>query len=230
MQCRTCREAISARLDGEDPAVPAERVTRHLDGCASCRSFEAGTQVLRRRTVVRGAEAVPDLTEAVLARADQFGLPARVAPVPAATVAPAAARSTAVAPGAHWSRWALLTLALVQVALSVPSILFGHDATAPVHIARELGSWYLALSAALVVVAIRPARAAGLLPFAAALAVVMLASAVADVLAGRTAAGSESQHLLEVAAVGLLWIISRRPAEDEPLLGGLLGHRQGFAA
>lgn len=198
--------------------MPADLVDRHLEDCAPCRAFATGAATVRRRVAVRPAEAVPDLTDAIVAAARTGGY----RPVPA----PVAAR----AGGAHWSRWALLGVALVQLALAVPPMVLGHDATVPVHAARELGGWYMALSAALVLVVLRPDRAPGLLPFAATLAVVMTGTAVVDVVSGRTAALAESQHLIELVGVLLLWTIARRPLDREPLLGGLGRFRASFAS
>lgn len=217
MRCQPCREALSARLDGEDPGVPDQAVSAHLAGCADCRAFAVGSASVRRRLAVRPADPVPDLTEPILARAYATQRADRVA----------AARA---AGSAHWTRWALLAVALTQLALSVPPMLLGHDADAPVHLARELGAWDLALAAALVLVVFRPARAVGLVPFAAALAFAMFGGAMADVIAGRAALAGESQHLLELVGLALLWTISRRPSDDTPLLVGLRRSRPALAA
>jgi hypothetical protein len=48
MRCEQCREALSARLDGED--TPAERVDadRHMNGCPACqRWFDDAAKVTR---------------------------------------------------------------------------------------------------------------------------------------------------------------------------------------
>lgn len=217
MRCQPCREALSARLDGEDPGIPDEVVARHLAGCAGCRRFEATSALVRRRLAVRRAEQVPDLTEPILARAYAGRREARVA-------------SARAAGSAHWTRWALLAVALTQLVLSVPPMMLGHDANAPVHLARELGAWDLALAAALLLVVFRPARAVGLVPFAGALAFAMFAGALADVVSGRAAPLAESQHLLELLGLGLLWLISRRPADDTPLLVGWRRARPTLAA
>jgi len=39
MRCTRFREAISARLDGEDPGLPTEQLDAHLAGCPDCRSW-----------------------------------------------------------------------------------------------------------------------------------------------------------------------------------------------
>ncbi len=36
MRCEACREAISARIDGEDPGVPEEALEAHLAQCPAC--------------------------------------------------------------------------------------------------------------------------------------------------------------------------------------------------
>ena len=53
------------------------------------------------------------------------------------------------------------------------------------------------------------------------LAAAMVLAAVVDVGSGRAAAVNESQHLLELAGLGLLWVISRVPIDNEPFLSGL---------
>ncbi len=220
MRCEPCREALSARLDGEDPGVAPDLVERHLATCTACTAFAEGSGLLRRRLAVRPADAVPDLTGPILDAAPTFAPPSPV-------VTPVAARTAATS---HWTRWALLGVALTQLAISVPPMILGHDAGAPIHVARELGSWYLALSAALLLVVLRPSRAQGLVPFAAALAVAMFGTAVVDVVSGGASAGAESQHLLDLAGLGLLWAIARRPVDETPLLGGLIRPRPRLAA
>jgi predicted anti-sigma-YlaC factor YlaD len=203
MDCQTCRDAVSARFDHEDVGLPSDAVDAHLETCAACQAFAAGTARLRRSVSVRSAEDVPDLTGAVLARVAAARRPKRVRRAPV---------------GAHWTRWALLGVALVLLVLAAPGTVLGSDAS---HAGRELDAWYLALAAALGVVTFRPERAAGLLPFAATLAAVMTGTAVLDIAAGRTLLIDETQHLLEIAAVALLWRIARHPGDREPLLGGL---------
>jgi predicted anti-sigma-YlaC factor YlaD len=212
MRCQPCRDALSARIDGEEPSVPEAVLRRHLDGCASCRAFADGSAALHRRTSVREADPVPDLTGPILAAARSRAVP----PEPR--------------PADHWSRWALLGVALTQLAIALPPLVWGRDADAPVHLARELGAWDLALAAALLLVVLRPARAAGLIPFALALAGTLVATAVIDVASGRAAVGGEAQHLLDLVGLALLWLMARRPVDDGPLLSGLRRHRPVLAA
>lgn len=203
MRCNTCREAVSARVDGEDPGPAAALVEDHLGWCLDCRAYASQVSELRRRTVVRPAEFVPDLTGPILARAQRAGL------LPGAPT-----------PNGHWSRWALLAVGLVQLAVAIPAMA-GVDGGLPVHTARELGAWYLALAGALLVVVFRPRLAAGLVPFAIGLAAAMVIGAALDVGAGRATIGGEAQHLIDLAGLALLVVIARRPYDDGPLFDGL---------
>uniref|UniRef100_UPI001FE05C09 zf-HC2 domain-containing protein n=1 Tax=Actinoalloteichus spitiensis TaxID=252394 RepID=UPI001FE05C09 len=76
VECETCREALSARMDGEREPVPAEAVTRHLEVCASCVGWYRRAQAVTRSLRIRPAPRPPDLVDAVLASAP--------APVPVA--------------------------------------------------------------------------------------------------------------------------------------------------
>ena len=108
-------------------------------------------------------------------------------------------------------RWALLTVALTELALGLPGLVLGEDAGASVHVARHLGSLSIALAIGMVYAAWRPERAYGLLPVAGALAACMLLTAILDVTDGRAGAVAESHHALEVAALVLLWLLAGAP-------------------
>jgi predicted anti-sigma-YlaC factor YlaD len=66
VDCEMCREALSARLDGEqEPASPAA-VDEHLSRCPACRRWEAEATKLTRALRVRPVVETPDLVAAVL--------------------------------------------------------------------------------------------------------------------------------------------------------------------
>ena len=202
MDCTTCREAISARLDGEtlgadSDLVEAHLVEAHLAGCAACREYVAKATALQRLLEGWPAERVPDLTGPILARIGQDAADRR--------------RS--------WQHEVRIALALVGgllVLLSLPALVFGQDPGATVHVARELGSFHLALAAGLVVVAWRPERAGGLLPVVAVLAVCLTVTAVLDVAAGRLPALAEAHHLLHLAGLGLVWLLASPTGRARP--------------
>lgn len=192
MDCDHIREALSARLDSEDPGVDGHVVDRHIDGCAACAAWAADLVPLHRMVRVRAADQVPDLSPSILA----------------AAAPPATARTRSSAP-VSVARWALFTVALTQLILAAPALLLGEDSGATVHVARELGSFDVALAVGLLVAAWQPARAWGLLPVVGALALVTGVTAVLDVVRGTTSSLGEAHHLLDLAGVALLWVVAR---------------------
>ena len=70
MRCEDCRDAISARTDGEDPGVEPGAVDRHLDACAACRAFVEQAPHVTRLARIRPAEELPDELRELLAALD----------------------------------------------------------------------------------------------------------------------------------------------------------------
>jgi predicted anti-sigma-YlaC factor YlaD len=185
MRCTDVQEAISARLDGEAAAIEAADIDAHLTHCPACQAFATRAATLTRAIRIRPAEAVPNLAAAILA--------------------------SAPAPARLWPRYVLLWVGLTQLVLAVPA-LAGDGQGASTHVARELGSWDIALAVGLLVVAWQPRRAAGLLPFALALAGAMALTAGLDIAAGHAPASGEAIHLVDVAGLGALWFAARSQA------------------
>jgi predicted anti-sigma-YlaC factor YlaD len=185
MRCSEFQEAISARLDGEAAPIEPAALEAHVARCAACRAFAASADTLTRSVRVRPAEAVPNLTAMILASAPR---PARV-----------------------WPRYVLLWVGLTELVLALPA-LAGDGRGASTHVARELGSWDIALAIGLLVVAWQPHRAAGLLPFALALAGAMALTAILDIVGGHVPVSGEALHLLDVVGVSALWLAAHSPA------------------
>jgi predicted anti-sigma-YlaC factor YlaD len=183
MQCDTIREALSARIDGEDPGLPDGELNAHLGVCAECRAWQQRAHAVTRRTRLGGAFLGHDLTPAVLA---------------AVSVAPARPRLRLV------QRGALIALALAQFAIAAPMLFLGHDHDAGVHAAHELGSFNMALAIAFAVGAARPALSAGLAWVCAFAATGLVATAIADLISGQAIGLDEAQHLVAAAGAALL--------------------------
>ncbi|HXY94932.1 MAG TPA: zf-HC2 domain-containing protein [Acidimicrobiia bacterium] len=198
MTCTHIRHAISARLDGEDPGIDDAVVDTHVATCAACRGFVASATRLHRATRLGAAPDVPDLTPAILAAIGDAGQ--SPAPAPPDSAVP----ETQLA-----LRWVLATIAIVQIAVAVPALVFGSDAGLPVHTARHLGSFELAIAVGFLFAAWRPSRIPGLFPVVAALVACLAASSLLDVIAGNTAALSEAQHATDFAGLVVLWLLSR---------------------
>jgi predicted anti-sigma-YlaC factor YlaD len=183
MECDRAREAISARIDGEDPGVPAGALDAHLADCRACRAWQQRAHVMTRRARLGGPFLDHDLSEQVLAA---------VSPVPRR-------RRLAL-------RAALLAAALGQLAVTVPLLILGHDQDAGAHAAHELGSFDLALAIAFAVGAIRPALSAGLAWTCGIAAAGLAGTAIADLIGGQAIGADEAQHLIAVAgALLLIW-------------------------
>jgi predicted anti-sigma-YlaC factor YlaD len=223
MDCAFYREAISARIDGELGALESAALDGHLTGCGACRSWAEAATWVTRAARVGPADAVPDLTESIMAKAAGTGPRAanvKAANVKAANVKAATHHAQAQAGAGSpvgIARVGLLMVALAQLCLAVPALL-GDDGGAPIHVAHEQGSWFVALGVGLLVVASRPSRAAAMLPLVAALVVGLGTTMALDVWAGRTQAAAEAPHGLAFLGLGFLWVLAYPTA---------LGRRRG---
>jgi predicted anti-sigma-YlaC factor YlaD len=204
MRCDAIREAISAGLDGEAAGLDPPAIDAHTRDCAACAAWADDATTVHRAVRVRAAEPVPDLSAAILGH-------------------PPAAR-------ARWrevwaepisaARWGLFAVALTQLLLAAPALVLGDDAGATVHVAREMGSFDVALGIGLLVAAWQPARAWGLLPVAAVLALVMGGTAAVDLVRGSVSSLNEAHHVLDIAGVTLLWLVAREAASPGPARRG----------
>jgi predicted anti-sigma-YlaC factor YlaD len=185
------RHAISARLDGEDPGLDEATVYGHLASCSGCRAFAHDTEELHRAVRLAPAPEIPDLTPGILAAIG------------------AETRATEDSDTQHALRWILLAIAVAQIAIAIPALLFGADAGLPVHTARHIGSFDVALGVGFFYAAWKPSRIPGLLPVVAALVVCLLGSSLLDVASGNTAALGEAQHVLDFVGLAVVWLLSR---------------------
>ena len=205
MECDRVREAISARIDGEDPGVPDGTIEAHLATCAACRGWQQRAHAMTRRARLGGRFLEQDLTARVLAAIPPE--PARRRP---------ARRQSAAWGGGMARRAGLAAVAVAQLAITIPLLVLGHDHDAGLHAAHELGSFDLALAIAFAVGAVRPALSAGLAWPCAIAAAALAGTAIADLIAGQTFGADEAQHLVAVAGAVLLCWQARtvnRPAE-----------------
>lgn len=194
MNCDRFREAVSARLDGEDSGLPTAMLDAHLDVCAPCMTWAKSAAQVTRAARLAPADAVPDRTGAILTAAADRGLLGGDSSV-----------------GELRWRWVLAALALMQLAVAIPGLVLGDDAGAPIHIARELGSWDVALAVGFLFAAWRPSRAWGMVPLVASLVGCLLITTGVDVLRGHAAPAHEATHILDVAGLVVLWLLAHRP-------------------
>jgi predicted anti-sigma-YlaC factor YlaD len=187
VDCNRALELISAALDGELSDLESDALGAHLCGCVECSHRADQMAGLHRLVRLRAAESVPDLSERILATANP--------PHPG---------------HGEWIRYSLLTVALTQFVLAMPS-LFGTAPGATVHVDRHLGSLAVAFALGLMYAAWRPVRAFGLLPLAGALAASITVTSILDVAQGRVHALGEAHHVLDVVGLVLLWALAGAP-------------------
>ena len=200
VDCDACREAISALLDNEDPGVDLTLVEAHLTSCAACRADAARATRLQRWLRRGPTEPVPDLTPAILARIG----PTEPGPRQGAQ---------------REVRIALAVLAGLVAFLPLPAPLLAGEAGAPMHLARELGAFQVALAVGLLLVAWQPQRRVQLLPVLAVLSVCPAVIAALDVAGGRTPASAEGHHLVQLAGLGLVWLLAHPLGRTRPVAG-----------
>jgi predicted anti-sigma-YlaC factor YlaD len=201
VKCQDCREALSARLDGETEPMPAGAVDLHVSTCADCRSWFARAGQLHRSLSLSTAPPVPDLTAVILER----------------TPAPSAERWPA--------RIGLGLVAVAQLALALSQLLgvetgthAGH-ATEPAigHLTHESSAWNLAVGIGLLWATMRTKAAGGQLPVLTGFVAVLTVLSAIDVVNGNVTAGRLLSHGLVVAGLVLLYVVHRQHRErDHP--------------
>jgi predicted anti-sigma-YlaC factor YlaD len=189
MDCTQWHDVISARLDGEATDPEQAALFAHLSGCVACRAYERRLEVVARAARLRPAEAVPDLSAAIMAQ----------------VVSPGRRTVTESA------RWMLAWVGIAGLLLAIPALVLGDDRGATAHVARHIGSFDVALSVGFLIAAFRPARALALLPVTGALGLCTLISAALGLHDGTTTLALESHHLVELVGLTLVWMVAGMP-------------------
>jgi predicted anti-sigma-YlaC factor YlaD len=202
--CDRYREALSARLDGEDDPTERTAVDRHLAGCPDCRAWlDAAAEVTRlaRTSAVaavapRVVAAAPGLTRVRVT----FGLRVTLAGIGVAQF--------------------LLGAAQIADAGSAHVHGLGGLGLGSGHLWHESAAWNLALGAGFAFVALRRTRPSGLLPTLTAFVAVLTVLSAGDILAGRVDGPRLASHAFLVAGY-LVTLALSRPALDpgEPPAG-----------
>lgn len=109
-------------------------------------------------------------------------------------------------------RLALVACGVALLVGAIPELVAAHDEGMAVHAARHLGSFTAAYGAALLVVAIRPARARTMFPVSVVLGAAILLTGLFDVLDGAVPLLNEARHVPELASCALLWLLARSHA------------------
>lgn len=209
MGCRSCRELLSADLDGEaDPAeLPVARA--HLAECADCTRWFADAALVNRLIRTAPAEPAPGLTEA--------GLAAALAELPR----PPSPRRRIW----HWSaRAALAGVGAVQAVLGALGLLLagGGDPHMAMmgadmaHMSHESAAWNLALGVAFVAGALWTRHLAGTIPVLGSFVVVLALVSVLDLVIGNVDLARVGSHGLIVVGLGLIILIMATRSTEFP--------------
>lgn len=202
LSCESYREALSARLDGEDDPADIPAVEAHLAACPGCREWnDAAARVTRlARTGAVGPEIALD--DEVL----------DAAPGPGRARAALALRGLLGALGVGQ-----FLLGVVQITGGArTSVLHASQHVAgvgPGHLWHESAAWNLALGVGFVWIALRRARPTGLLPTLTMFVGVLTLLSANDMLVDRV----DVQRLLShgfVVAGYLIIVLLSRPALD----------------
>jgi predicted anti-sigma-YlaC factor YlaD len=200
MRCEQCREALSARLDGEDTPDERAESEAHLTECVDCQGWwDAAADITRlvRTSPVEPTPAVPDT-------------------VLAAAPGPLRARLAA------GMRVLLGVLGSLQLALGVVQVTGSTTVTAYLHAGHpdsaghlwhESAAWNIAVGTAFLWIASRHGRPIGAVPILTAFVGMLVLLSASDVIAGRV----DTARLLSHGFVltGYLVILAlTRPAFD----------------
>ncbi|MEO3925511.1 zf-HC2 domain-containing protein [Micromonosporaceae bacterium B7E4] len=204
MRCEQYREALSARLDGEDDPVERAGVDRHLAGCAECRSWLESATALNRLARTSVVPPPMEIDDRLLAAAPGPGRAARLA-------------STL--------RVALGVVGIAQFLLGAAQIA-GIGATnhphglevvlggGPDHLWHESAAWNVALGAGFAWIALRRTRPLGLVPTLTAFVAVLTLLSVNDAIAGRVDPNRILSHGLILAGYLIILGLSRPTIES----------------
>lgn len=213
--CTQCREALSARLDGEESTPERGALDAHLATCAACRRFAEQAARVTRLTRTAVATQEPDVVAAVLA----------VAPRPRrlqlATVLRVMLGLVGLAQG---------DIALIGV-LTAQSGAHGSqgvmlEGASIAHLAHESAAWNLALGVGFLWIARRSPQTSGMVPTLATFVVALTGLVVLDVLAERVDPERFLLHGLVVLGLILVLALDRLPRPTGGAAPGVPGWGQ----
>jgi predicted anti-sigma-YlaC factor YlaD len=210
MGCGQWREALSARLDGEEDPAQAPLVDAHLAGCAECRQwFEDAAEVTRIARVgpVTPFPGVPDsVLDAAPRRRTRWAAALRVAlgAIGAGQVLLGVAQVTGPAMAGTMAG------AMVDAQMEGASV----D-----HLVHESAAWNLAVGAGFLFIAWRRSRPAGVVPTLTAFVGVLTAMSLGDLIDGTVAPSRLASHVLLLIGYAIVVALCRPSLRQDPPAG-----------
>jgi len=186
------RVALSARLDGEEPAAGgpgAAALDAHLAGCPDCRRWSREAATVTRLVRLSEVPASPGVPSEIL------------------DLAPRPTRARL----ARGLRVALAALGAGQILIAVTELAgpMGGAGDPVIHMTHEFAAWNAALGAAFVFVAWRRTRPATLLPLLTAFVAVLAVMSADDVARGLVGGARLASHGLVLAGYAIVFALSR---------------------
>lgn len=196
MGCERFREAISARLDGEDEPDERAELDAHLEGCAACRRWSHDAATVTRLARMHVVTGQPSVDQSVL------------------TVAPARRRARLVTSlrvllGAFGAAQFLLGMAQVGGVAATVHVHGTSTPQAPGHLWHESAAWNVAVGAGFAWIALRRGRPAGALPMLTAFVAVLGLLSVNDIAGGRVDGLRLLSHGFILAGYTIVLVLSR---------------------
>ncbi|GAB7052173.1 zf-HC2 domain-containing protein [Catenuloplanes indicus] len=219
--CETFRDAISARLDGEETG-PDDALDRHLDGCAGCRAYADDAALVTRMAGLLGGGGTPfaGVDDSVL---DALPAPRRRFLRPPAM--PAGTRRALVPAlrvllGLLGAGQFVLGVAQISGIAAVQHLHTGVGGASPNHLLNESAAWNLALGAGFAWIALRRGRPGGILPTLTVFVSVLVLLSASDLFAGRVEPIRLVSHGLVLAGYLVVVALTRRGLDPgEPPAG-----------
>jgi RNA polymerase sigma-70 factor, ECF subfamily len=210
MRCEVAREALSARMDGEQPQVLAQQVDAHLESCRRCRAWLISAAAQTRRLTWADPGQGPDLTDKIMAvaRPSRRWLPG---------------------PGSRYWRGGLIGIGVFQVAIAAAQIIgidFGimsahgheamsgmqhmqHGAMAGAHLLHESTAWLLALGLAMIAAGIWTGAAVGVAAIAGTYFLALVYYVSIDAWNGQVTAARIASHIPVLAGLVFALLVAR---------------------
>jgi predicted anti-sigma-YlaC factor YlaD len=186
MDCASTRAAISSFMDGEDPGVPRSEVDAHLERCRACQRWQKAAHTLTRQARLQPLRDRSTDSEALIEDLRRNFASER--------------RPDTLG----LLRGGLLLMGLFQIAATLPVFLVGGSDDV-----WDLLCVQVALGVGFLVCWRRPRRAHALVLMVGTAALLMTATAIVEIVRGRSAVLEESPHLITLVGWLLLWLTSR---------------------
>ncbi|WP_433209819.1 zf-HC2 domain-containing protein [Dactylosporangium sp. CS-047395] len=199
MECERYREALSARLDGEDEAIAPALVDAHLAVCPACRQWEREASAVTRLVRLQPVPGTPPAVESLLAG---FKPPKRKL---------VDKRRLVLA-----LRVLLGLFGLAQFFLGITQAAAAASANhvhGSGHVFHESAAWNVAIGAGFAWIATRRATPAGALPMLTAFVALLALLSTSDLLNGTVETTRLISHGFVLAGYGIVLALSR-PALD----------------